>query len=96
VTRSGTAIHHLAPGGPFDAFLGLPTPEKRTMAWEWDFAAADVITHEAGGRYTDVWGNRFRYNKPLPRNHGGLLASVDPATHERVLAALSPELAQLD
>jgi len=37
---------------------------------------------------TDLVGQQFRYNKPIPRNVGGLIAAADPASHARVLAAL--------
>lgn len=80
------------PDNAFDVMIGMPTRVGQTMAWEWDFAAADLIVHEAGGAFTDARGRRFRYNKPSVRNEGGVVLSVDPATHERVLAALRPEL----
>ncbi|MDP9365384.1 MAG: hypothetical protein M3Q10_14370 [Chloroflexota bacterium] len=53
---------------------------------------ADLFIHEAGGVVTDLWGNLLLYNKPRPRNEGGLLAAVDPATHGRLRDALGPEL----
>jgi 3'-phosphoadenosine 5'-phosphosulfate (PAPS) 3'-phosphatase len=84
--------HFLPPDNRFNSMIGLPTRADQTMAWEWDFAAADLVVHEAGGAYTDAWGRRFRYNKPSARNEGGVVLSVDPVTHERVLAALRPEL----
>lgn len=93
INRLGITVRHfLPPDNRFDALIGLPTRPDQTMAWEWDFAPADVIVHEAGGRYTDASGRRFRYNKPIPRNTGGVLLSVDPVTHDRILAALGPEL----
>jgi len=57
---------------------------------EWDLAAPDLIVNEAGGRYTDTRGTPHRYNKPDPRNSGGLAIAVDRVTHARLLAALSP------
>ncbi len=86
------ARHFLPPSNHFDSLIGLPTLPDQTMAWEWDFAAADIVVREAGGRFTDAWGRRFRYNKPIPRNHGGVVLSVDPVTHQRVLDAIGPEL----
>ena len=71
----------------FDAMLGIRPGEDQTMASEWDFAAPDLVIHEAGGVVTDLAGHPFRYNKPLPCNVGGLVTAVDPATHGRVLAA---------
>jgi 3'(2'), 5'-bisphosphate nucleotidase len=86
------ARHFAMPDRRHDALIGLPTSADQTMAWEWDFAAADAVVHEAGGAFTDAWGRRFRYNKPLPRNEGGVVLSVDPDTHARVLSAIRPEL----
>ncbi len=75
-----------------DALIGLKDGPDQTMAWEWDFAAADLVIHEAGGVVTNLSGRPHRYNKPLPRNEGGLLAAADPETHRRLLAALQPQL----
>ncbi len=75
-----------------DALIGIKDGADQTMAWEWDFAVADLVIHEAGGVVTDLSGHPHRYNKPHPHNEGGLLAAADPATHRRLLAALRPEL----
>ena len=80
------------PGRGCDALLGLRAGDDQTMAWEWDFAVADLFIHEAGGVVTDLRGTPHRYNKPRPSNDGGLLAAVDPRTHERLLEAVRPEL----
>lgn len=48
-------------------------PSNKT--WEWDVAAADIILGEAGGKLTDVFENRFTYNKKDPRNLQGYIAS---------------------
>jgi len=96
ITPYGIIVRHVTSATrTFDSLIGLPTRAKQTMAWEWDFAAADVIAHEAGGAFTDAWGARFRYNKPVPRNVGGVVLSADGRTHERVLAAIRPELLEL-
>jgi 3'-phosphoadenosine 5'-phosphosulfate (PAPS) 3'-phosphatase len=87
-----TVRRFVPPGNSADALIGLNAAADLTMAWEWDFAAAEVVVHEAGGRVSDVRGNPHRYNKPVPRNVGGILLSVDPTTHARILAALRPEL----
>jgi 3'(2'),5'-bisphosphate nucleotidase len=55
---------------------------------EWDFAASDLIIHEAGGRMTDIAGQLHRYNKPDVQNQNGVVVSVDPATHDRIIEAL--------
>ena len=71
-----------------DVMIGVRPGEEQDMASEWDFAVADLVFHEAGGMVTDLTGQRFRYNKPAPRNIGGLIAAVDQATHARVADAL--------
>jgi 3'-phosphoadenosine 5'-phosphosulfate (PAPS) 3'-phosphatase len=75
-----------------DVMIGVRPGTDQTMASEWDFAVADLVIHEAGGRVTDLTGQKFRYNKPVPSNVGGLIAAADPASHARVLAALEREL----
>jgi 3'-phosphoadenosine 5'-phosphosulfate (PAPS) 3'-phosphatase len=71
-----------------DAMIGVRPGVEQDMASEWDFAVADLVFHEAGGVVTDLGSRRFQYNKPTPRNVGGLIAAVDPVTHARVAAAL--------
>jgi 3'-phosphoadenosine 5'-phosphosulfate (PAPS) 3'-phosphatase len=71
-----------------DVMIGVRPGADQTMAFEWDFAVADLVFHEAGGMVTDLSGQPFRYNKPVPHNVGGLVAAADPATHARVLAGL--------
>jgi myo-inositol-1(or 4)-monophosphatase len=76
-----------------DVMIGIRPNGDQTMASEWDFAVADLVFHEAGGVVTDLAGELFRYNKPVPHNLNGLVAAVDPESHARVLAALQDERA---
>jgi myo-inositol-1(or 4)-monophosphatase len=93
VSPIGVALRpYLPPANRIQALVGLPDSAEDTMGWEWDFVAADLIVHEAGGAFTDAWGNRLVYNKPIPRNLGGIVLSVDPATHDRLLDAIQPGL----
>jgi myo-inositol-1(or 4)-monophosphatase len=62
------------------------------MAWEWDFAMADLFIHEAGGVVTDLAGQLYRYNQADPRARNGLIAARDPATHTRLRKAIHQEL----
>jgi 3'-phosphoadenosine 5'-phosphosulfate (PAPS) 3'-phosphatase len=71
-----------------DVMIGVRPGADQTMASEWDFAVSDLVFHEAGGMVTDLSGQPFRYNKPVPHNLGGLIAAGDPTSHARVLAAL--------
>jgi 3'-phosphoadenosine 5'-phosphosulfate (PAPS) 3'-phosphatase len=79
-------------GRTYDAFIGLPAPSRESIAQEWDLACVDLITHEAGGRFTDCWGRLHRYNKRATSISGGILASADPRLHRALLGAIAPEL----
>jgi 3'-phosphoadenosine 5'-phosphosulfate (PAPS) 3'-phosphatase len=79
------------PDNAFDVLVGLDMNGKQTMAWEWDFAAADLVVHEGGGVVTDIDGNLHRYNKPIPRNLNGIIFAVDPSSHAATLAAITAE-----
>ncbi len=50
----------LVASGVFDAMVCF------TNKSEWDIAAADIIIHEAGGIISDGFGQRLKYNKPIP------------------------------
>ena len=41
---------------------------------DWDLAAADLLVHEAGGRFTDFAGRPLQYNAPHT-GHGALIAA---------------------
>jgi 3'-phosphoadenosine 5'-phosphosulfate (PAPS) 3'-phosphatase len=84
----------IPPDNQFDALIGFGVTGSETMGWEWDAAVTDLVIHEAGGRLTDLSGQLLRYNKPIPRNTGGVLLAVDPETHSRILTAIEPELAR--
>ena len=93
VSRWGVTVRDLLPSvSRYDVMIGLDVTGKKSMAWEWDFVCSDLFVREAGGSFTDLWGRTHRYNKPRPRNCGGLLISVDAGTHHRILAALAPEI----
>lgn len=81
-----------APDRTYDAFIGLPSETRGSIAQEWDLACVDLITHEAGGRFTDCWGRLHCYNKRSTSISGGILASADPELHQALLDAIAPEL----
>jgi 3'(2'), 5'-bisphosphate nucleotidase len=60
---------------------------------QWDTCAPEAVLAEAGGRMTDVFGGPLRYNTPDVLNRNGLVAS-NGAAHEKVIARLSPLLAE--
>lgn len=97
VSATGISLRRIMPGSQeADAVIGYrlgETIDDQTFAWEWDFAAPDLIIHEAGGSMTDLEGHTHRYNKRVPRNERGVIFSVDPITNRRVVDAIALELA---
>ena len=71
-----------------DGMIGIRTEVEQDFASEWDFAVADLAINEAGGVVTDLAGMPFQYNKQRPVNVGGLVASVSPDVHGKLLAAI--------
>jgi hypothetical protein len=96
VSMSGISLRRIMPEyQEADAVIGYKlgeTIDDQTFAWEWDFAAPDLIIHEAGGSMTDLLGHIHRYNKPIPRNERGVIFSVDPVTNRRVVDAIALEM----
>jgi myo-inositol-1(or 4)-monophosphatase len=76
----------------YDAFLGLWQLPGESAANEWDLAAPDLIVHEAGGVFTDLWGRPYTYNKRNTHISGGLLIAATPELHATLLEAIAPEL----
>jgi 3'(2'), 5'-bisphosphate nucleotidase len=60
---------------------------------QWDTCAPEVILREAGGRFTDLFGEELRYNVPDVQNHNGIVATNGRA-HDRVVSRLKPLLAE--
>ncbi len=48
-------------------------PSPRTKLW--DTCAPQIILEEAGGKFTDLFGKEFRYDRADLQNHDGILAS---------------------
>ncbi|MGD9711472.1 MAG: 3'(2'),5'-bisphosphate nucleotidase CysQ [Thermomicrobiales bacterium] len=87
-----TVRRFVPPNGLCDALIGVHVDGRSDYAWEWDFAAPDLIMFEAGGAASDLHGHLHRYNKPNPVNAGGIVMAADPETHQRVIAALATVL----
>lgn len=97
VSMCGISLRRIMPHHQeADAVIGYKlgeTIDDQTFAWEWDFAAPDLIIHESGGSMTDLLGHTHQYNKPIPRNERGVIFSVDPTTNSRVVDAIALERA---
>jgi hypothetical protein len=90
---SGYGPRSLMPGWrEYDAFIGFWKRSGGSPVREWDLAACDLITTEAGGAFTDLYGDRYPYNQPSPRPRTGLLVAASPRLHERLVTALAPLL----
>lgn len=59
----------------------------------WDTCGPQIILEEAGGRLTDLFGERFRYGTRDVQNHGGIVAA-NGAAHEAVINKLRPLLTE--
>ncbi|MEP7147832.1 MAG: 3'(2'),5'-bisphosphate nucleotidase CysQ [Acidobacteriota bacterium] len=57
----------------------------------WDTCAPQIILEEAGGRLTDLFGERIRYGISDVQNHGGIVAA-NGAAHEMIIDRLRPIL----
>lgn len=75
-----------------DAFVGLWPPDGTRFAREWDLAAPDLFTTEAGGRFTDAYGRSYRYNQPDTQINRGLVVSNDATLHANLIEAIDREL----
>jgi len=60
---------------------------------QWDTCAPQIILNEAGGSFSDLFGNAITYNSVELQHRNGLLATNGVA-HAQVLAALQPLLAE--
>ncbi len=72
-----------------DAYIHL---SPRTKLW--DTCAPQIILEEAGGVLTDLFGEKYRYDREDLQNHGGIVAT-NGAAHEEVVARLRPILTEL-
>jgi len=66
-------------------------PSPRTKIW--DTCGPQVILEEAGGTFTDLFGQEFRYDRTVLQNLNGILAPNGTA-HVRAVEHLAPILAE--
>ena len=59
----------------------------------WDICAPQIILEEAGGKLTDIFGSRARYDIEDLQNHNGILAS-NGAAHDEAVKRLKPLLTE--
>ena len=66
-------------------------PSPRTKLW--DTCAPQIILEEAGGRFTDLFGFKMRYDRADLQNRNGILAT-NGAAHELAVERLKPLLTE--
>jgi 3'(2'), 5'-bisphosphate nucleotidase len=69
-----------------DAYIHL---SPRTKLW--DTCGPQLILEEAGGRLTDLWGRRYRYDIRDVQNWGGIVAT-NGVVHDETIDRLQPLL----
>jgi len=74
--------------GKCDIYIHL---SPRTKLW--DICAPQIILEEAGGKLTDIFGSRARYDIEDLQNHNGILASNGVA-HDEAVKRLRPILTE--
>jgi 3'(2'), 5'-bisphosphate nucleotidase len=74
--------------GSCDIYIHL---SPRTKLW--DTCGPQVILEEAGGRVTDIFGSRMRYDVEDLQNHNGILASNGPS-HDEAVKRIRPLLTE--
>ena len=74
--------------GKCDIYIHL---SPRTKLW--DICAPQIILEEAGGKLTDIFGSRARYDIEDLQNHNGILAS-NGAAHDEAVKRLKPLLTE--
>lgn len=68
-------------------------PNSKTK--EWDTCAPEIILKEAGGEFTDCWGEPLKYNKENVYNDKGFVVS-NGQSHALVVEKIEPFLDQMD
>ena len=61
----------------------------------WDTAAPQVILEEAGGKLTDIFGDKIRYNLADVKNHNGIFSS-NGISHQEAVSHLKPLLTEFE
>jgi 3'(2'), 5'-bisphosphate nucleotidase len=60
---------------------------------QWDTCAPQIILNEAGGSFSDLFGNPITYNSAEIQHRNGLVATNGPV-HTQVISALAPLLTE--
>jgi fructose-1,6-bisphosphatase/inositol monophosphatase family enzyme len=71
-----------------DGYLGWLANNLTGGGYPWDLCPTDLITHEAGGALTNVYGELHVYHRTHERVPGGIVGAKDPALHAAILGAL--------
>ncbi len=62
---------------------------RRSVLYDWDLAAPELVAAEAGGTVTDLDGRTLRYGDADPVHPGGVVATAPGLDHDRVREVLN-------
>jgi fructose-1,6-bisphosphatase/inositol monophosphatase family enzyme len=71
-----------------DGYIGWLANNLSGGGYPWDLCPTDLITNEAGGVLTDVYGERHIFRRTHERVPGGIVGAKDPALHAAILGAM--------
>lgn len=61
----------------------------------WDTCAPQIILEEAGGKLSDLFGEKLHYDLKDVQNHNGIIAS-NGASHDEIVAIMKPLLTKFN
>jgi fructose-1,6-bisphosphatase/inositol monophosphatase family enzyme len=71
-----------------DGYIGWLANNLTSGGYPWDLCPTDLVTHEAGGALTNVYGELHIYRRAHERVRGGIVGAKDPALHAAILGAI--------
>lgn len=71
-----------------DGYIGWLANNLSGGGYPWDLCPTDLITNEAGGVLTDVYGKQHIFHRTHERVPGGIVGAKDPALHAAILSAI--------
>jgi myo-inositol-1(or 4)-monophosphatase len=71
-----------------DGYIGWLANNLTGGGYPWDLCPTDLVTHEAGGVLTNVYGKQHVFRRVHERVGGGIVGAKDPALHATILDAI--------
>lgn len=94
--KTAIGLHHEIISGSVGLKIGLIASGQADVYIEpgpytsaWDACAPEAILRGAGGRFSDIFGNRIHYHPTILKNIHGLVGT-NGNCHDQVIQAISP------